>query len=65
MQENLMNKRNKDSCTKIAINYYSTKDKYPPLGHELLRKLKQFNEVLHSGEVMVCQPVGQELISKK
>jgi hypothetical protein len=60
-----MNKRTKDQHKKIAINYISTKDKYPPLGYELLRKLKQFNEVLHSGEVMACRTVGQELISKK
>ena len=60
-----MNKRNKYQYKKIAINYFSIKDKYPPLGYELLRKLKQFNEVLHSGEVMACHTVGQELISKK
>lgn len=65
MQENSMNKRNKDQHTKIAINYFDTDDKNLILGYELSKKLNQFNEVLHSGEVIVCQPVGQELISKK
>jgi len=65
MQENSMSQRNKDQHTKIAINYFDTVDKNLILGYELSKQLNQFNEVLHSGEVMVCQPVGQELISKK
>ena len=60
-----MNKCNKDQYTKIAINYFGTDDKNPILGYELIRKLKEFNEVLHSGAVMACQVVGQELIAKK
>jgi hypothetical protein len=65
MQENSMNKRNNNQHTKIALNYFDTDDKNLILGYELSKKLNRFNEVLHSGEVMVCQPVGQELISKK
>lgn len=53
-----MNRRNKDQHTKIAINYFDTDDKNLILGYELSKKLNQFNEVLHSGEMMVCQPVG-------
>ncbi|WP_353201408.1 hypothetical protein [Polynucleobacter sp.] len=60
-----MNKRNKDQHTKIAINYFDTDDKNLILEYELSKKLNQFNEVLNSGGVIVCQPVGQELISKK
>jgi hypothetical protein len=60
-----MNKRNKNQHTEIAINYFYTNDKSTILVSELTRKLKEFNQVLHSGEVMACRAVGQELISKK